>query len=69
MDGWAYFMIMQSVPLKTPRHFHLIMGEVLRVEDKEKWHFFIIPLDIKGTQSIESDVMIAHTKDKRHQSI
>jgi hypothetical protein len=66
VDGWADFVIMQSLPLKYRRHFHLVMSEVLWVQDKEKRHFFISPLDIKGTQGIESNVMITHTEDERN---
>lgn len=64
MDGGANLMIMKSLPFKYCRYFQLVVGEVLWVEDKEKWHFFIVSLDIKGAQSIEADVVVAHTEDE-----
>ena len=45
------------------------MGEVLWIEDEEQRVLFIVPGDLEGAEGIETDIVVAHTQDKRNDPI
>jgi len=60
---------MQSFPFSYSGHLELIVGEMLRVEDKKQRKILVGSGYVEGAERIEADIVVAYAEDNGNQSV